>query len=177
MQKFIPLLGFLWTCALIAQPVEHVITRCSTVAIPLAGGLTDLELERCANDVAENAMWQVDRSDSVSGELNGFAMRRTTGRGSVVYVVDTGILQRHDEFQRPDGDNVLGGFDAVAAAGLPSATPCPDFPLEPCGNRTRYGHGTAVASAVAGLHSGVAPEASLYSIGIIPPTRPGSNEI
>jgi hypothetical protein len=63
--------------------------------------------------VAENAIWQVDRSDSVSGELNGFAMRCTTGRGAVVYVIATGILQRHDEFQRPDGDVVLGGFDGM----------------------------------------------------------------
>jgi hypothetical protein len=102
-------------------------------------------------------MWQVDRSDSVRGELNGFAMRRTTGRGSVV----TSSTPASCRATTNSSDNVLGGFDAVAASGLTPATPCPDFPLAPCGNRTRYGHGTAVASAVAGLHSGVAPDAPL----------------
>ncbi|HYC90791.1 MAG TPA: S8 family serine peptidase [Thermoanaerobaculia bacterium] len=165
------LLGFLWTSALLAQPVEHAITRCTTAGL----SPTSLELERCAEDVTENAMWQVDRSDSVSGELNGFAMRRTTGRGSVVYVIDTGILQRHDEFQRPDGDVVLGGFDAVRAAGLPSGCP-PDSAVEPCGPPATVSHGTAVASAVAGLRTGTAPGASLYSVVVIP-TRPGTPEI
>ena len=173
MRKLPLLLGILWTFALSAQPVERAITRCTMtpVAVP---GATDYELERCAEDVADNAMWQVDRSDSVDGDLNGFAVRRTSGRGAVVYVVDTGILQRHDEFQRPDGDNVLGGFDAVRASGLPAQ--CPDFALEPCGLPTIYGHGTAVASTVAGLRTGVAPDTSLYSVAVFP-TRPGTDEL
>jgi subtilisin family serine protease len=172
MRKLLLPLGILWTTALIAQPVDRAITRCST--IQHGTGTTDLELERCAEDVAENAIWQVDRSDSVSGELNGLAVRRTTGRGSVVYVVDTGILQRHDEFQRPDGDVLLGGFDAVSASGLPNR--CPDSALEPCGSLAQVGHGTAVASAVAGARTGVAPGASLYSVALFP-TRPGTAEI
>lgn len=168
MRKLLPLFALLLTSALVAQPVDRALTRCSTIPIPLGFGLTDLAIERCAEDVADNAMWQVDRADSVSGELNGLAVRRTTGRGSVVYVIDTGIMQRHDEFQRPDGDNVLGGFDAFVASGA-GQSPCPDFPVEACGPRVRYGHGTAVASAVAGLRSGVAPGASLYSVAIFPP--------
>ena len=174
MRKLLLFPGILLTCALSAQPVDRAITRCTTIPVPISAGVTDLEIERCAEDVSENLFWQVDRSDSVSGELNGLAVRRTTGRGAVVYVIDSGILQRHDEFQRPDGDIVLGGFDAAAASGLPS--PCPGAALEPCGPRTQSAHGTAVASAVAGLHSGVAPDASLYSVAVFPPRR-GAGEI
>ncbi|HEX6086163.1 MAG TPA: S8 family serine peptidase [Thermoanaerobaculia bacterium] len=165
------LLGFLWTFALIAQPVDRAITRCTTTDV----NATDFALERCAEDVVENAIWQVDRSDSVDAELNGFAVRRTTGRGSVVYVVDTGILQRHDEFQRIGGDVVLGGFDALAASGLPNRCP-PDAPVEPCGPPAIAYHGTAVASAVAGKRTGTAPDASLYSI-VVNPMLPGTPEI
>ena len=173
MRKLLPLFGFLLTSALVAQPVQpvdHAITRCSTIPI----GPLDLEIERCGDDIENNAIWQVDRSDSVDGDLNGSAVRRTTGRGAVVYVVDTGVLQRHDEFQRPEGDIVLGGFDAVRAAGLPSG--CLDGALEPCGPPALVTHGTQVASVVAGSRTGIAPGASLYSVAVFP-QRPGTAEL
>ena len=171
MRKLLPLLGFFVTSTVFAQPVERAITRCTTIAV----NPTDLRIERCAEDVEENAIWQVDRSDSVDGDLNGFAMRRTTGRGSMIYVLDVGVMQRHDEFQRPDGDIVLGGFDAVRASGL--GIFCHDGnALEPCGPGSIGSHGTAVASAAAGLRTGTAPDASLYSIAVFP-TLPGTGEI
>jgi subtilisin family serine protease len=171
MRKLLPL-GFLLTSALSAQPVDRAITRCTTTPI----SAIDIAIERCAEDIEQNAIWQVDRSDSVHGDLNGFAMRRTTGRGTVVYVIDTGIQQRHAEFQRPGGDVVLGGFDAVVHSGLPGQCPGEDFALDPCGSVAIYGHGTAVASAVAGKRAGVAPDTSLYSIGVFP-TLPGPGEL
>jgi subtilisin family serine protease len=162
------------TSALAAQPVDRAITRCSTIPLSFGPTHTELEIERCEADVEENVLWQVDRSDSVSGDLNGMAVRRTTGRGAVVYVVDSGILQLHDEFQRPEGDIVLGGFDAIRASGLPGG--CANSALNPCGPIGVSGHGTAVASAVAGLRAGTAPDARLYSVAVLP-TRPGTGEI
>ena len=173
-------LSLLLLCALpaLAQPAEETITRCEVSAVPLGAGATDWRIERCAADVQENEIWQVDRSDSVSGELNGMAVRRTTGRGAVVYVVDTGILRRHDEFVRPDGNAVIGGFDALRASG--GRSPCPDFALEPCysipGHRARHGHGTSVASVVAGSRTGIAPDAKLY-VTAVSPLFPGFEEL
>lgn len=170
MRKLPLFLGFLLTSALVAQPVDRAITRCSMIPI----GPIDAEIERCAPDVENNAIWQVDRSDSVDGDLNGFAVRRTTGRGSVVYVVDSGVLQRHDEFQRADGDVVLGGFDAVRASGNVSG--CLNAAIEPCGPPLQVGHGTQVASVVAGKRTGIAPDASLYSVFVFP-QRTGTPEL
>jgi subtilisin family serine protease len=171
MRSKIILFSLLLTCALTAQPVDHAITRCTMTPVSLGFNATDWQIERCAGDIDENPIWQLDRSDSVDGDLNGQAVRRTTGRGSVVYVIDSGILQSHDEFQRADGDNVLGGFDAHEASGA-GHSPCFNFALEPCytgpTSRLRHGHGTAVASTVAGRTIGIAPDASLYSTAIYP---------
>lgn len=169
------LVSCLAVSAVSAQPVDHAIARCTMLPVPLGFNATDWQFERCAPDIETSELWPLDRSDSVGGELNGFAVRRTTGRGSLVYVVDTGILQRHDEFRREDGsDNVIGGFDAHQAAG--NRSPCPDFALEPCyfgpGDRLRHGHGTAVASTVAGRTVGIAPDAMLYSATIYPTPVP-----
>lgn len=178
MRSKIVLLSLLLTCALSAQPVDRAITRCTMTPVPLSFNANDWLIERCAADVDENQIWQLDRSDSVDGDLNGQAVRRTTGRGSLVYVVDTGILQAHDEFQRAGGDNVVGGFDAHEASGLRS--PCFNFALEPCyagpSSRLRHGHGTAVASTVAGRTTGIAPDAKLYSATVYP-TFPGVPEM
>jgi Subtilase family len=171
---------FLCSGSVFAEPVAHRVTRCEVAPVPLGGGWTDFTIERCAPDVTENAFWHVDRSDSTSGDLNGRAIHRTSGRGSMVYVIDAGVLRRHDEFTRSDGTNaVIGGFDAHEASGA-GRSPCPNFALEPCysipPHRGRHGHGTAVASVVAGRHSGIAPDALLYSA-TIHPTFPGLHEI
>ena len=177
--KIIPFL--LLTCALSAQPVDHAVTRCTMTPVPLSFSASDWLIERCARDIETNEIWQLDRSDSVDGDLNGQAVRRTTGRGSLVYVVDTGILQRHSEFQREDGsDNVLGGFDANTASGNQSPCPNSDFALDPCyagpSSRLRHGHGTAVASTVAGRTIGIAPDTTLYATAVYP-TFPGVREM
>lgn len=179
MRSQIVLFSLLLTCALSAQPVDRAITRCAMTPIPLSFNTNDWIIERCADDVAENPIWQLDRSDSIDADLNGQAVRRTTGRGAVVYVVDTGILQAHDEFQRDDGDIVLGGFDAHEASGAGNS-PCLNLVLEPCyagpSSRLRHGHGTAVASTVAGRTVGIAPGAKLYSATVYP-TFPGAREM
>ena len=162
------------------QPVDRAITRCALIPVPLGGTATDWKIERCAADVGDNPIWNLDRSDSASGELDGQALRRTTGRGAVVYVVDSGILQRHDEFQR-DGEAspLIGSFDAYEASGA-GHNPCPNFATDPCygtpSHRFTHGHGTAVASVVAGRNVGIAPDAKLYAERIYP-TNPGPEEL
>ncbi|HYR29699.1 MAG TPA: S8 family serine peptidase, partial [Thermoanaerobaculia bacterium] len=172
------LLSLSLAATLAAQPVDHARTRCTMTPAPLTPTVNDWLIERCAADVQDNVIWQLDRSDSVDGDLNGQAARRTTGRGSVVYVIDTGILERHTEFQRDGGDIVLGGFDAHEASG--GNSPCFNLALEPCyagpGSRLRHGHGTAVASTVAGRTVGIAPDTQLYAATVYP-TQPGVREM
>ncbi|HEX2061379.1 MAG TPA: hypothetical protein VHK90_11610, partial [Thermoanaerobaculia bacterium] len=64
------LLSSLAVSAFASQPVDHAITRCSMIPIPLGINATDWQLERCAPDIETSKIWQLDRSDSVSGELN-----------------------------------------------------------------------------------------------------------
>jgi subtilisin family serine protease len=158
----------LFFAALTAATVTS--TRCGTVEVPV-GGLTDLRLLGCGEGFAENRLWHLDRADSLSGVLDQAVERRVTGKGAVIYIVDSGVMRDHDEFARSDGSNVIG---TVVAAGSPSA-PCADGKdraLYPC-LRTDfdliiYGHGTAVASMAAGKVTGVAPDAKIVSVFIEP---------
>lgn len=171
---------FLIAGAAAAAPVDRATTRCTLIPVPLGGPNTDWKLERCAADIEQNAIWQLDRSDSIDGDLNGQAVRRTTGRGTLVYVLDSGVLARHDEFQRTDAQSsVIGGFDAYEASGQPPSG-CPNFATDPCyqnpSQRRSHGHGTSVASVVAGRNVGIAPDAKLYAERIYP-TQPGTGEL
>lgn len=88
--------------------------------------------------------------------------RRATGKGAVVYVMDTGIWPDHSELE--DG-KVIGGIN-------PRNIRCEgqDASLHPCwtadsvGSIFLYTHGTAVASVIAGRNTGVAPDAKIVSV-------------
>jgi subtilisin family serine protease len=139
-------------------------THCSTADVQL-GDFTDRQLIGCGAQYGENVLWNLDRADGVS---DGTARRLTRGAGAVVYVIDTGVEQSHDEFQREGGTNVIGGLDPFAEAG---ETPCSasDTPTHPCSVGASaltilITHGTAVASIVAGRTTGVAPGASIVAV-------------
>jgi hypothetical protein len=68
-----------------------------------------------------------------------------------VYVIDTGIYGDHSDFKRPD-DSSRVTYEQVP--GLSESTQAGDC----------LGHGTAVASVIAGLDHGIAKEAELHSI-------------
>ncbi|HEX7150189.1 MAG TPA: S8 family serine peptidase [Thermoanaerobaculia bacterium] len=152
------------TAAAVAQPVAVTPTTCGTVDVPVNETIVERRLLGCGEGFAENVLWHLDRSDSISGAPNGKALRRTTGRGAVIYVMDTGVMRAHAEFQRPAGSNVLDGINAGGYAGCeaPDVAPCylRDFPLQ----ALFYGHGTSVASVAAGAHVGVAPDASIVPV-------------
>ncbi len=146
------------------QPAQFTSTMCQTAEFPLGDEVLERRVVGCGAGFPENLLWHLDRSDSVDGTLDGKVVRRTTGRGAVIYVFDTGVLRDHDEFQRANGSNVIAGIDA----GGHSA--CPDAVLAPCFARDQpmtvllYGHGTGVASVAAGERTGVAPDASIVAV-------------
>jgi len=148
------LLLFLATTVL-AQTPQTTSTMCGTTEFAAPGGNTDRLLVGCGEGFPTNLLWHLDFSDSASGSLNGSVTRATTGRGAVVYVIDTGVWRSHDEFVRAGGPNV--------SAGTTSGGSCPNEVVEPCTLSQLIGHGTGVGSIIAGRHTGVAPDASLVA--------------
>jgi len=88
--------------------------------------------------------WQLDRIDQRDLPLDGEYTYEADGTGVRVYVVDYGIRDTHDELT----GKVVGGHSVVGG------DPFDD----------QEGHGTAVASLVAGETTGVAKGASLVAV-------------
>jgi subtilisin family serine protease len=125
-------------------------------------------LVACDRSFPDDVLWNLDRADQAGGDLDGAFNRRIDGSGSVIYIVDSGVLASHDEFMTPTGSKVIAGFDLLADE-FGGRMPCPgNWALAPCTDWALGvlvdGHGTAVASAAAGNRVGVAPGAKLVSI-------------
>jgi hypothetical protein len=170
--------GLLFCLALVAgAPLfgQRISTRCTTAEVPIDSNTTDLRLLGCGEEHSENVLWHLDRADSTAGSLDGWVTRRETGKGAVVYVVDSGVRADHDEFARDGGSNVIAGLDPIRELGLtPPCTSGNHLPLDPCRDTTPvaalwiHTHGTAVASIIAGRHTGIAPDAKIVSVLAMP---------
>ena len=94
------------------------------------------------------ATWGLDRIDQRGLPFNGQYNFTSTGRGVTAYVVDTGILATHTQFE----GRVLPGFTAIADG--KGSTDC-------------NGHGTHVAGTIAGSTYGVAKDTTLVPVRIL----------
>lgn len=109
----------------------------------------------------DDTFWHLDRIDQRT-TINPFMTKAyqwtSTGAGVAVYVIDMGVQAAHSEF---NGNVVAGGNFALESSG-------PTYPPDnPCGgfvNAFNPGHGTAVASIVAGQHVGVARGATIIAV-------------
>jgi subtilisin family serine protease len=95
-------------------------------------------------DVQTGATWGLDRIDQRSRTLDGLYHYTATGAGITAYVIDTGILASHTEFE---GRVALDGWDSY-----------PELADE-CD-----GHGTHVAGTIGGKTYGVAKGVTLVSV-------------
>lgn len=162
-----PILAVLLSLALSASAQQTTSTMCQATELFVDASLSERHLVGCGEGYPDNLLWHLDRSDSLNGKLDGKVTRRTTGRGALIYVLDTGVMQDHVEFARSTGSNVIGGFDVSGIAPRdcvnPAISPCYPSPT----TVLIYGHGTGVASVAAGLNTGVAPGASIVSVLIV----------
>src|SRR3954465_6916387 len=100
-----------------AANVEVILNKCQATEVGLGGGQLDQRLIGCGEGFPNDVLWHLDRLDSIDGTLDNTLHRWATGRGSVVYVGDVGVQRKHQEFARANGTNVIGGINAVTAAG------------------------------------------------------------
>ena len=147
-------------------------TKCAETEVPLGGSVSVARLDRCGDDVAAPLLWHLDRIDQVEGALDGHYDRRNGGAGSTIYIMDTGVLASHGEFAFANGSRVIAGYDATTSLDLgrskctsdnKATAPC----YEGVDELAPSSHGTGVASIAAGVHVGVAPEASVVSIRVM----------
>ncbi|MGA7614273.1 MAG: S8 family serine peptidase [Thermoanaerobaculia bacterium] len=107
--------------------------------------------------------WHLDRIDQQNLPLDGQPYSYTyDGYGVDVYVLDGGVKNNHSEFY---AGQVTSGANY---AGLDVPYPPTQYPADdPCGGWYDYyngGHGTAVASLVAGYSTGVARSARIIPV-------------
>jgi subtilisin family serine protease len=149
--------------------LETVATRCATETLRLASPQTfDVRrLISCSDDQPVNALWYLDRLDSIDGSLDGHFTR--TPASALVYVLDSGIEINHDEFA--DG-NVIAGIDVIKELYGGGSVGCgsSNEALHPCLNLSSQisliadAHGTGVASILGGQRVGVAPGVKIISL-------------
>ena len=163
--------SFLFAVALFAAEPEAISTHCRETEVPLDEQHSVSRLGDCGDPAAPDLLWHLDRIDQANANLDGIYHHRLGGAGSVVYVMDTGVMASHDEFATPSGPRVIGGVDAASVAIGASHCTSANKALAPCyENQTELvgaSHGTSVASLIAGAHVGVAPEAKIVSVRVM----------
>jgi len=129
--------------------------------------------------VVDDRLWHLDRSDQAGAVPNETYAYCTDGTGVTVYVVDSGVNKFHNEFgptgsrvrigynatpdMMPANDPCLGFAEVADATGARQGDEATDYGLEILGS----GHGTGVASALAGRRVGVAKNATIVPIKVI----------
>ena len=148
-------------------------TNCAETEVSLDALYSVARLERCGDDMRAPLLWHLDRIDQVDARLDGHFDRRNGGAGSVIYVMDTGVMAVHGEFASANGTSrVIAGFDATGSVDLGrSKCVSSDKATAPCydviDELAAASHGTSVASIAAGRNVGVAPDAAIVSVRVM----------
>lgn len=174
MERLIARVAAVLLCAVfsLAARAEVVSTQCAEREVVLDRTHSVARLTGCGDEYSEDLLWHLDRIDQIAGTLDGRFDRRNRGAGSLVYVMDTGIMASHGEFAGSNGSRVVAGYDASSTVTIGrSNCSSADKATDPCfadyDELAAASHGTSVASIVAGRNVGVAPEALVVSIRVM----------
>ena len=152
---------------------EVASTQCRETEIPLDAGHSVARLDGCGEHETDDLLWHLDRIDQIAGQLDGVFDRRNGGSGSVVYIMDTGVMASHSEFAVDHArSRVIAGYDATTSVTIGrSLCASGNKAIDPCFNGfdelPAASHGTSVASIVAGHNVGVAPDALVVSVRVM----------
>lgn len=107
----------------------------------------------------QTELWNLDRIHQRDLPLDskfvyGSNTTSGTGKGVTIYVVDSGIMPSHQEFQSADGSGSRASFGYDFVEDDEDSTDCD-------------GHGTHVASTAVGLQVGVAKQTKVVSVRIL----------
>ena len=121
------------------------------------GNVLDVEADQIMSIEAtqENATWGLDRIDQSNLPLNKKYDYISDGTNVRAYVIDTGILANHVEFN----GRTIPGYSAIGA--ISNTTDC-------------NGHGTHVAGTIGGTNYGVAQNVSLVPVRVLDCNGSGS---
>jgi len=153
---------------------EAISTLCTESEVTLNAMTSVSRLERCGDETSSEALlWHLDRIDQIGGgTLDGIADRGNGGAGSVIYIMDTGVMASHSEFASLTGSRIIAGYDTAGTLALgrsvcqsdnKATAPC----YEDVDELAAASHGTGVASIAAGRNVGVAPQAMVVSIRVM----------
>lgn len=167
--RFAAIVLFALSSTVLAASPDSVSTRCHERELSLDTAHSVSILGDCGAHDAGDLLWHLDRIDQVESTLDGRFDRGSAGRGSVVYVMDTGIRADHVEFDRGGATNIIAGVDVTSALSVgTSRCGSADKALAPCfeslDELSSSSHGTAVASIIGGSRVGVAPASSIVSV-------------
>jgi len=109
-----------------------------------------------ATAVQSNATWGLDRIDETDLPLDGFYEYNFDGTGVDAYIVDTGVLASHSQFN----GRVTTGFTAIN---------------DGRGSNDCNGHGTHVAGTVGATTYGVAKNVNIVPVRVLGCNGSGSN--
>lgn len=156
---------------------ELISTQCSETEVSIDGHYSVAKLDRCGSGTNQNGadlLWHLDRIEQIGSQLDGQVDRGNGGAGSLIYVMDTGVMGSHTEFttRNAAASRVIAGFDATSSVEIGrSRCSSPDKSVAPCYERldelAAASHGTSVASIAAGRNVGVAPLALVVSIRVM----------
>lgn len=114
------------------------------------------QVVKLAADQSNPPSWGLDRIDQRDLPLNNVYSYSTTASNVNAYVIDTGILTTHSDFE----GRAKHGYDAVDNDN--DATDC-------------QGHGTHVAGTIGGKAHGVAKQVTLHAVRVLDCNGSGSN--
>jgi subtilisin family serine protease len=126
---------------------EDALLSLNQVAVsPCGTAASDGHIPTCVSQ--QTPSWDLDRLDQPTATLDSLYTQNGTGKNVNVYVMDTGILTTHPDFQ----GRATAVYDAINDGN--GGTDC-------------NGHGTFAAGLVGGYEYGVAKEANLKSVRVL----------